>query len=123
MRGAQVLKGHLDTLLLATLEGGPLHGYAVIDALRQGSEGRFDLPTGTVYPALHRLERAGLIAGDWSVVDGRRRRTYQLTPEGSAQLHAERAGWRDFARAVTAILEPATLTPTRPETAPWPATH
>lgn len=106
MKEAQVLKGHLDTLLLATLEGEPLHGYAVIEALRDGSDGRFDLPTGTVYPALHRLENGGLITGTWSVVDGRRRRTYQLTPAGQAQLHAERATWRDFARTVTALLEP-----------------
>ena len=61
---AQALKGHLDALLLAALEGGPAHGYAVKEALREGSGGRFDLPTGTIYPALHRLERAGLIAGD-----------------------------------------------------------
>jgi hypothetical protein len=58
---AEVLKGHLDGLLLATLEAGPRHGYAVMEALRAGSGGRFDLPTGTVYPALHRLERAGLV--------------------------------------------------------------
>ena len=117
MREAQVLKGHLDTLLLAMLEGGPRHGYAVIEALREGSDGRFDLPTGTVYPALHRLERAGHIAGSWSVVDGRRRRTYELTPQGHARLQTERAGWRDFARTVTAILHPTT-----PGTAPWPTT-
>ncbi len=106
MKEAQVLKGHLDTLLLAALDGGPRHGYAVIEALRQDSSGRFDLPTGTVYPALHRLERAALIAGTWSVVEGRRRRTYQLTPAGQAHLHAERATWRDFAATVTAMLEP-----------------
>lgn len=67
---AQALKGHLDVLLLATLTDGPRHGYAIKEALRDGSGGRFDLPTGTVYPALHRLERAGLIA--WLVVDGGR---------------------------------------------------
>src|SRR5947209_7462972 len=60
---AQALKGHLDVLLLAALEDGPRHGYAVKEALREGSGGRFDLPTGTVYPALHRLEDAGLVAG------------------------------------------------------------
>ncbi|MBA3417844.1 MAG: helix-turn-helix transcriptional regulator, partial [Geodermatophilaceae bacterium] len=58
---AETLKGHLDGLLLAALEAGPLHGYGVIEALRTGSDGTFDLPTGTVYPALHRLERAGLV--------------------------------------------------------------
>src|SRR3954447_11630876 len=67
---AQALKGHLDALLLATLEDGPRHGYAIKEALRDASGGRFDLPTGTVYPALHRLEAAGLISGSWSRADG-----------------------------------------------------
>src|SRR5258706_12388472 len=79
---AQALKGHLDVLLLAALEDGPQHGYAVKEALRERSGGRFDLPTGTIYPALHRLEDAGLIASPWSVVDGRRRRTYRRTTAG-----------------------------------------
>src|SRR5216110_953754 len=79
---AQALKGHLDVLLLSALSDGPRHWYARKEALREGSGGRFDLPTGTVYPALHRLEAAGLIAGSWSVVDGRRRRTYRLTAAG-----------------------------------------
>jgi DNA-binding PadR family transcriptional regulator len=109
---AQALKGHLDMLLLAALEGGPQHGYAVKEALREGSAGRFDLPTGTVYPALHRLERAGLIAGSWSVVDGRRRRSYRLTPDGQRKLHADRGAWREFADTVTGLMEPR----------PWPAT-
>src|SRR6266508_4797282 len=81
---AEALKGHLDGMLLATLEDGPRHGYAVIEALRTASGGRFDLPTGTVYPALHRLERAGLVRGSWSTVSGRRRRTYELTPAGTS---------------------------------------
>jgi PadR family transcriptional regulator, regulatory protein PadR len=109
---AQALKGHLDVLLLAALEGGPQHGYAVKEALRERSGGRFDLPTGTVYPALHRLERAGLIAGSWSVVDGRRRRTYRLTAAGQRRLGTDRSSWREFAAAVDALLEPR----------PWPAT-
>jgi DNA-binding PadR family transcriptional regulator len=102
---AQVLKGHLDTLLLATLENGPRHGYAVKEALREASGTRFDLPTGTIYPALRRLETAGLVSGSWSVVSGRKRRTYQLTPAGRRKLSGDRAAWRDFASAVTAILE------------------
>jgi DNA-binding PadR family transcriptional regulator len=109
---AHALKGHLDVLLLAALEDGPRHGYAVKEALREGSGGRFDLPTGTIYPALHRLEEAGLITGTWSQVDGRRRRTYRLTPAGQRRLHADRGTWRDFAAAVTALLE----------SKPWPAT-
>jgi DNA-binding PadR family transcriptional regulator len=99
-----MLKGHLDALLLAALEPGPQHGYAVIEALRAGSTGTLDLPTGTVYPALHRLERAGLIASDWQIVGGRRRRTYHLTPAGQAALGEHRAVWEQFSAAVSALL-------------------
>lgn len=109
---AQALKGHLDVLLLATLADGPRHGYAIKEALRTGSGGRFDLPTGTVYPALHRLETAGQIAGSWSTVEGRRRRSYHLTAKGERKLVADRGRWREFATAVTALLERR----------PWPAT-
>ena len=104
---AQALKGHLDTLLLASLESGPRHGYAVKEALRSGSDARFDLPTGTIYPALRRLEAAGLVTGTWAEAGGRRRRIYQLTPAGQRRLASDRAAWRDFASAITAILEPA----------------
>lgn len=104
---AQVLKGHLDALLLASLESGPRHGYAVKEALREGSGTRFDLPTGTIYPALRRLEAAGLVKGTWAESGGRRRRSYELTPAGRRRLAADRAAWRDFASAVSAILEPA----------------
>ena len=108
----ELLKGHLDALLLAVLERGPRHGYAVIEALRSSSGGALDLPTGTVYPALHRLERAGLIARGWETVGGRRRRAYQLTPSGHTALDEQRAIWDQFSTAVTAILGRR----------PWPAT-
>jgi DNA-binding PadR family transcriptional regulator len=104
---AETLKGHLDGLLLASLEAGPRHGYAIMEALRADSGGQFDLPTGTIYPALRRLERAGLVRGTWDEVGGRRRRVYQLTPAGRSTLAAERATWRDFSAAVTALLDPA----------------
>ena len=71
-----------------------------------GSGGQFDLPTGTVYPALHRLERAGLVRGTWSPDTGRRRRVYQLTRTGRRALESERSTWRQFASAVTALLDP-----------------
>jgi PadR family transcriptional regulator len=100
----ELLKGHLDTLLLAVLEAGPQHGYAVIETLRAGSGGALDLPTGTVYPALHRLERAGLIASDWETVGGRRRRAYHLTASGHAALGEQRGVWDQFANAVDAVL-------------------
>ena len=104
---AETLKGHLDGLLLASLEAGPRHGYAIMEALRAGSGGQFDLPTGTVYPALRRLEQAGLIRGTWSEAAGRRRRVYALTPAGRRTLAAERGTWRQFSAAVTALLQPA----------------
>ncbi len=77
-----MLKGHLDTLLLASLENGPRHRYAVKEALRTGLDPKFDLPTGTIYPALRRLEAAGLVKGTWAEAGGRRRRTYELTRPG-----------------------------------------
>jgi DNA-binding PadR family transcriptional regulator len=100
----ELLKGHLDALLLAVLEDGPQHGYAVIESLRTGSGATIDLPTGTVYPALHRLERAGLIASEWQTVGGRRRRSYHLTAAGVRALGEHRAVWDEFSAAVTALL-------------------
>ena len=100
----ELLKGHLDALLLAVLERGPQHGYAVIESLRTASDGTLDLPTGTVYPALHRLERAGLIASDWQTVGGRRRRAYHLTAAGHHALGEHRTTWDTFSTAVAAVL-------------------
>jgi PadR family transcriptional regulator, regulatory protein PadR len=104
---AETLKGHLDGILLAVLEPGPRHGYAIMQALRVRSGGQVDLPTGTVYPALHRLERAGLVRASWLTGGGRRRRVYQLTAAGRRALDTERSTWRDFSAAVTALLQPA----------------
>ncbi len=96
--------GQLDLLLLATLGGSPRHGYAVIEALRERSGGAFDLPEGTVYPALHRLEDAGLVESWWAEVDGRRRRMYRLSGAGAAELVDRRREWTTFASGVEAIL-------------------
>ena len=101
---AEALKGHLDGLVLATLEDGPLHGYAVIERLRGRSEGAFDLAEGTVYPVLHRLEAEGLPSSAWSAAAGRRRRVYRLTRRGRTALANRRADWRRFAGAVEAVL-------------------
>jgi PadR family transcriptional regulator PadR len=101
------LRGHLDLLLLSVLERhDALHGYALITALREGSDGIFDLPEGTVYPALHRLERDGLINSDWAVEAGRRRRTYSLTEDGRAALAVRRDEWAQFAAGVERISAP-----------------
>jgi PadR family transcriptional regulator len=98
------LKGNLDLLLLSVLAAGPGHGYAIISALRDRSEGTFDLPEGTIYPALHRLEEAGLLASSWAQAEGRRRRVYGLTEKGAEALAAERTEWRRFAGGVHAVL-------------------
>jgi len=110
---AEAVKGHLDSILLASLEARPLHGYAIMEAVRAGSRASFDLPTGTVYPALHRLERTGLIRSKWSTVSGRRRRTYELTERGRRRLGEERQSWKQFSRAVSNLLggAPAGATP------------
>src|SRR4029453_8649049 len=78
----EVLKGHLDALVLAALEHEPAHGYAIIQRLRRRSDDVFHLREGTVYPALHRLERDGLVKSRWTAASGRRRRVYPLTPGG-----------------------------------------
>jgi transcriptional regulator len=100
------LRGHLDALILAVLERQTLHGYAIIEALQAHSGGALDLPTGTVYPALRRLERAGYVASEWSTVSGRKRRTYQLTSAGRRALAEERTEWRSFADVIEGVLRP-----------------
>ena len=104
MRG-EAIKGHLDLLLLSVLSEAPLHGYAVIEELRAKSEEAFDLPEGTVYPALHRLERERLIKSRWeSGENARRRRLYTLTPSGRRRLQKRKAEWSGFAQAVAAVV-------------------
>ena len=100
------VRGHLDGLLLSVLDQEPLHGYAVIEALQRRSGGELDLPTGTVYPALNRLERTGLLRSDWASVGGRRRRTYRLTAAGRRALAGHRRQWREFTATIAAVLRP-----------------
>jgi DNA-binding PadR family transcriptional regulator len=109
----EALKGHLDLLILAVLGSGPAHGYAVIEALSRRSEGTFDLPEGTVYPALHRLEQAGLVSSRWSDETGRRRRVYELTRRGLGALGEQRSEWLRFAKGIDTVL--------REVPGPWPA--
>jgi DNA-binding PadR family transcriptional regulator len=103
---AQSLHGHLDALLLAVLEGGALHGYAIIEALRARSDGALNLPTGTIYPALRRLERAGHVDSEWATVGGRERRTYRLTQGGHRALAGERTAWQEFSATIAGFLGP-----------------
>lgn len=111
MKG-QALKGHLDLLLLAVVADAPQHGYGIIDELRRRSGDAFDLPEGTVYPALHRLQDAGLLVSEWAEVGGRRRRTYRITRRGRRVLSEQRTSWREFAAAVGMVVEAR----------PWPST-
>jgi DNA-binding PadR family transcriptional regulator len=99
------LKGNLDMLLLSVLRDQPAHAYAVIQRLAEQSGGAFDLPEGTVYPALYRLERGGLLASTETVVASRRRRVYRLTPAGENALAERVTEWRSFARSVGRTLE------------------
>ena len=102
---AEMLKGHLDAVLLATIDDEALHGYAIIEAIRARSGGHFDLPEGTIYPALHRLELAGLLASRWVQPDGgRKRRVYALTDGGRQSLIERRAGWQSFASGIDLVL-------------------
>jgi transcriptional regulator len=97
----EMLKGHLDMIVLAALSSGPAHGYAVIQEIHRRSGGAFDLPEGTIYPALHRLEQAGLLSSRWTTAEsGRQRRVYSLTRRGRHALVDHRAVWQRFAAAI-----------------------
>jgi PadR family transcriptional regulator PadR len=91
-------------LLLAVVDGAPAHGYLVIERLRERSGGAFDLAEGTIYPALHKLERRGLLASEWADAKPRRRRVYRITPTGRHALAASRGDWTHFANAVQAVI-------------------
>lgn len=99
------LNGQLDPLILATIAEQPAHGYAIVQRLAQRSAGTFALAEGTVYPALHRLEREGLLSSEWSSGSGRQRRVYSITATGSSAFQARRREWRTFSRAVEAVFE------------------
>ncbi|MCA1707776.1 MAG: helix-turn-helix transcriptional regulator [Actinobacteria bacterium] len=105
--GTDLIKGHLDPLVLAVVEQGPLHGYAIIEELRRRSGGEFDLPEGTIYPALHRLERLGFLSSRWDESHSRRRRVYELTRGGRRALAVKRDEWTGFRNAVGSVLEGA----------------
>ena len=102
--GTDGVKGQLGLMLLSVLSEGPAHGYAVITALRDRSDGLLELTEGSVYPALHRLEDAGLLASRWEAVAGRRRRMYEITPEGLEALSSQHREWRALVDAVNNVL-------------------
>jgi transcriptional regulator len=105
MSGSDLFTGTLDLLILRTVRAEPLHGYGVGKALRDGSEGVLAVEEGALYPALHRLERRGLLESAWGKTDtGRRAKFYRLTEEGDAHLSAESRRWAAFSGAVATIL-------------------
>jgi PadR family transcriptional regulator, regulatory protein PadR len=99
-----LLTGNLDTLLLAVLAAGPAHGYELSRRLTESSRGEFDVPEGSLYPALHRLERGGLAASSWSSAQGRRRRIYRLTSAGRRAMKESQRDWGSFSAGMNRVL-------------------
>ena len=103
----ELLQGTLDLLILRTLLGGPAHGHAVAKHIQRTSQDLLQVETGSLYPALHRLEAKGWIAASWDLSDkGKRARFYRLTALGRKQLAAEQSKWDAFSRAMGLILNP-----------------
>ncbi|MFF8955249.1 PadR family transcriptional regulator [Streptomyces sp. NPDC014894] len=101
---AETLRGNLEGMLLSVLEQEQLHGYAVIEELKRRSGDAINLPTGTVYPALHRLEAAGLVGSEWVRHNGRRRRNYFLTTAGRRALADKRMAWQEVSSVISVVL-------------------
>jgi transcriptional regulator len=105
MAKSDLPQGTLDLLILKAIAVGPLHGYAIAQRLEQVSRGVVQVPEGSLYPALHRLENRGVLAADWKKTDtGREARFYRLTGKGRKQLDAEIASWQRLSEAVGFIL-------------------
>ena len=103
-----LLQGTLELLLLRTLSTGPRHGHAIAKHIQRTSEDLLKVETGSLYPALHRLEAKGWISAEWALSDkGKRARYYRLTALGRRQLESEQSKWHAFARAISLILNPA----------------
>jgi PadR family transcriptional regulator PadR len=102
-----LLRGTLDLLILRTLRHGPSHGHAIAKHIQRTSEDLLQVETGSLYPALYRLEARGWIAASWELSDkGKRARYYRITPKGRTQLTAEQSKWEAFARAMGLLLKP-----------------
>jgi PadR family transcriptional regulator PadR len=107
-----ILKGSSDSLLLSLLEEQPMYGYQIVKELDARSEGYFKFKEGTLYPALHRLEKSGLVNGKWRTLSNKRqRRYYHITEKGQAKLAMERTHWQDFLKAVKLIIQPEPSNP------------
>ena len=103
----ELLQGTLDMIILQTLRWGPSHGYGLVQMIRTNSRGVLQVDTGSLYPALHRLERQGAIAASWEMSENRQRvRVYRLTAAGRKQLAAERSRWEQLSEAMAGIFAP-----------------
>ncbi len=100
----QAVKGHLDTMVLAAVRDGANYGYRIAERLRSRSDGLFDLPDGTIYPALRRLDDKGFLASEWVALGERKRKVYRLTGKGERRLAEGRREWQRFQRSVSTIL-------------------
>jgi transcriptional regulator len=107
MERIQLLRGTLDVLLLRTLVGGPLHGYALAGALEERTDGVLQVDDGALYQSLHRMEERGWVTSEWGHAEsGKRARYYSLTADGRRRLRQETAEWVRYAEAVFRVLEP-----------------
>jgi PadR family transcriptional regulator PadR len=103
----ELLQGTLDMIILQTLRWGPRHGYGIAQMIRASSNEALQVDTGSLYPALHRLEKQGWIAAEWGLSDNKQRvRVYELTKAGKAQLVAERSKWEQLSEAIAGIMRP-----------------
>ena len=104
----ELLQGTLDMLILRTLQWGPQHGHGIGQAIRAGSGELLQVETGSLYPALHRLQRQGWLASEWGTSDNNQRaKFYRLTPAGKKQLVAEQTRWDLLVKAIGGIMKPA----------------
>ncbi len=105
-----LLKGSSNSLLLCLIEQQPMYGYQIVKVLEARSQGYFKFKEGTLYPALYRLEKSGLITGQWQMLpNGRQRRYYYNTDKACAKLATEKVQWQDFLTAMNLIFQPASV--------------
>jgi transcriptional regulator len=103
----ELLQGTLDFIVLQTLRWGPRHGYGIAQQIRANSNETLQVDTGSLYPALHRLERKKWISADWEISENRQRvRVYRLTAAGRKQLAVERSKWEQLAAAIAGVMQP-----------------
>ena len=101
----KLLEGNLATVVMAILADGANYGYAIVAEAERRTDGRLRIRQNALYPALHRLEAEGVIAGEWREAAGRRRRYYRLTPKGKREFERKRARWREFSGTMNAVLK------------------